>query len=116
MPARAVWKALKHLYPNARGDQDYEIVDAGTGPRIAVWRLPGNPPTDAEIDAAIIAYDQADTTRRQREAQLLSDVTAVVQGAVGVHFNSLTAAQQRAVLILMAYRLGLLDLDGKIRL
>jgi len=44
--------AVNFLYPGAMG-RDVILQDDGAGPYLKAWNLPGNPPTDAEVDAAL---------------------------------------------------------------
>jgi hypothetical protein len=48
--------AVGRLYPNASFATDVIIQDNadGNGPFLAAWNLPGSPPTDAQIAAAML--------------------------------------------------------------
>lgn len=115
------WKALRHLYPTARAGSpsrpgDYELhADAEGNTSIATWSLPGDPPTEEEIDAAIAAYDAAETQRAQEAATLRQQVVTVAGSAVGVVLTDLTAPQVKALLAVLLHKAGALDKDGKVR-
>lgn len=48
-------EAVMFLHPNANrnGISDFIVQDDGAGPYLKVWNLPGNPPTNAEVDAIL---------------------------------------------------------------
>ncbi|MXV20303.1 hypothetical protein [Deinococcus xianganensis] len=45
--------ALLHLYPAAHLPEDVAFSDDGTGPVLTHWGLPGEPPTEAQLLAAL---------------------------------------------------------------
>lgn len=47
-------EALAVLYPNAIPDQDYILMDNGSGVQITEWNLGGSPPTQAQLEAAYL--------------------------------------------------------------
>jgi hypothetical protein len=112
-----LWKALAHLYPDADPRRDYEIRDDadGRGPHIAAWRLPGEPPTEAQIAAAITAYDAAVTVRDADARQLRQRVRTLAGGAAGKLITDLTAAEVRALLAVLLWQAGALTPDGAVR-
>ena len=72
-------------------------------------------PTQAEIDAALLA-------REQERAQALADAQALrqrvrtlAQSAVGVQFDQLTSAQLRALFAILLHKEGALDKTGAVR-
>jgi XkdW protein len=57
-------EAIRYLYPDASLIVDVVIEDDGGGPRIAAWRLPGDPPTDLQVADALAAIDAQPPPRR----------------------------------------------------
>jgi hypothetical protein len=57
-------EAIRYLYPDASLIVDVVIEDDGGGPRIAAWRLPGDPPTDRQVADALAAIDAQPPPRR----------------------------------------------------
>ena len=110
-----LWKALAYLFPNARHLAGYELRDDGDGPYIARWDLPDPQPSEAELAAAVAAYDAAEAARRQADQQLRQQVVALAQSAVGVRVDALTAAQVRALLVVLLRKAGALDNGGTVR-
>jgi hypothetical protein len=110
-----LWKALAHLYPDAEPLRDYAIVDEGAGPYIAVWSLPGEPPTQAELDAAIVAYDAAAATRDADASRLRQRVRTLAGGAAGKLITNLTASEVRALVAVLLWKAGALTPDGAVR-
>jgi hypothetical protein len=62
-------EAVRRGHPNA-SRRDVVVRDDGEGPYLAEWNLPGEPPTDAEIDAALAVID----AEKARLAEISSDV------------------------------------------
>lgn len=110
-----LWKGLAHLFPNARHLAGYVLQDDGAGPYIAQWDLPEPQPTEAQLAAAIIAYDAAELVRQQEAEQLRQRVVALAQSAVGMRVDALTAAQVRALLVVLLHKGGALNNDGTVR-
>lgn len=50
-------EALQQIYPDIDLRRDVEIVDDGTGPKIAKWTLARQVPTEAEIMLALVQVD-----------------------------------------------------------
>jgi XkdW protein len=57
-------EAIRYLYPDASLITDVVVEDDGSGPGIALWRLPGDPPTEQQIADALSAIDSAPPPRR----------------------------------------------------
>jgi hypothetical protein len=110
-----LWKALAHLFPDARPLIHYELRDDGDGPYIARWDLPDPQPSEAQLAAAIIAYDLAEQQRQQEAVQLRQQVITLAQSAVGIRIDLLTAAQVRALLVALLHKGGALNNDGTVR-
>lgn len=112
-----LWKAIAQLYPNARPLVDYELRDDGDGrgAYIARWALPQPRPTTQQLADAIAAYDAAQTAREQAAQQLRQTVVSLATSAVGVSVASLTAAQVRALLVVLLRKAGALNADGTVR-
>jgi hypothetical protein len=51
--------AVMYLHPGVSMSEDVVLYDKGDGPMLAVWNLPGDPPTDAEVAAAMAAIVSA---------------------------------------------------------
>lgn len=112
----AIWKALAHLYPHAQPFVDFEIRTGDDGhERIAVWNLPGSPPTDAALLAAITAYDAAQATQAAEATALRQQVVSLAQSAVGQSIAGLTAAQVRALLALLLFNAGAITAQGTVK-
>ncbi len=56
-------EAVLYLHPNADPRRDFLIENHGDGPVLSAWNLPGDPPSDAAIAAALAEID-AHTARR----------------------------------------------------
>lgn len=111
-----LWKALTHLHPAAKQFSDFEIRATSDGDEyIAVWRLAQPQPTEAELAAAIAAYDTAETARKQEATTLRNQVVSLAQSAVGVTLNNLTAAQVRALVAILLWKEGAVTPAGAIR-
>jgi hypothetical protein len=110
-----LWKALKQLYPDAVPFVDYEIRDDGSGAYIAAWHLQAPQPTEAELAAAIVAYDAAQQTAATEASALRTRVVNLAQSAVGVQIDLLSAAQRNALLAALLYKTGAIDKNGAIR-
>jgi len=52
-------EAIKWLHPDADFRSNVRIENDGSGPRIVEWALGVNPPTDAQLQAAIAEIDAA---------------------------------------------------------
>lgn len=107
--------ALKQLFPNADPQRDYEVRDDGSGAQIAAWNLAAAQPTPAQLTAASNAYDAAQTQAASEAQSLRSQVITQANSAVGIVITALTAAQVRALLVVLLYKGGALDKDGKVR-
>lgn len=107
--------ALKHLFPNANPQRDYEIRDDGDGARIAVWKLQAAQPTPAQLVAASDAYDAALALAASEATTLRTQVVTVAQSAVGVVITALTAAQVRALLAVLLWKNGALTKTGAVK-
>jgi hypothetical protein len=57
-------EAIRYLHPGASLITDIVVEDDGSGPRIAAWRLPVDPPTEQQIADALSAIDSAPLSRR----------------------------------------------------
>jgi XkdW protein len=64
-------EAIRYLYPDASLIVDVVIEDDGGGPRIAAWRLPGDPPTDQQVADALAAIDAQPPPRRMVAKSLI---------------------------------------------
>jgi hypothetical protein len=62
-------EAVRSIHPSATF-RDVVVRDDGQGPYLAEWNLSGEPPTDAEIDAALVAVD----AEKARLAEISADV------------------------------------------
>lgn len=112
---REINKGLRYLFPDGVPGTDWELDDQGAGPFIAIWRRAEPQPTNAQIDTAItaaIAAEQQAATDAQQARQAL---IAIAQGAVGVAVADWTAAQVRAIVGIIAWQLGGVDKDTKLR-
>jgi hypothetical protein len=110
-----IWKALRHLYPQADPARDYEVRDDGTGAYIAAWRLPGQPPSAQQIADAILAYDAAATAEAQRREAVRALAKQRAAATVGIRFDQLTLAQLRDLLAVLFWRADALTATGHIR-
>lgn len=107
-----LWKALAHLYPTASPLHDYELMDDGDGRvYLGAWRLPDEPPTEAEIAAAIVAYDAQQEKIKAKKDRQKNDVAS----AVGKRITTLKQAEKDALLELLIERASGLDGDGQVR-
>jgi hypothetical protein len=52
-------EAFRHLHPHADMHDDIVVQDDGMGPYLARWNLSGDPPSDAQIEQALIELDAA---------------------------------------------------------
>ncbi len=112
----ALWKALKHLYPDADPFWDYRIRREPDGSEgIILWNLPQPQPTETEIAAASTAYEAAETTRQQQAATLRQQVLTRAHSAVGIRIDQATAAQVRALFAILLRKEGALKADGTVR-
>lgn len=64
-------EAVKRLYPDVKFIDDVIVWDDGAGPYLKAWKLPGSPPTDAEIDA-----EMAKPAKVKTKAEKLGDLLA----------------------------------------
>lgn len=110
-----IWKALKHLYPQADPQADYEIRDDGAEPYIAAWRLAGNPPTESELMAAITAYDGAAQLARTDALALRQTILTTARTAEGVLLANLTTNQIKALLAILLWKEGGVKPDMTVR-
>lgn len=119
-------KAIAYLHPNAQPLIDYIIEQtAGTDlagnqiasePVITYWSPALGPqPTPEQLAAAEAAYDAAQAQAQQEATTLRNTVISTAQSAVGVTFPNLTAAQRNALMVVLFWKAGALDKDGKIR-
>lgn len=76
--------------------------------------LPGEP-TQAEIDAALAAQAQATAQAQSDAAQLRQRVLGLANSAVGIQVDNLTAAQVRALVVLLLWKNGAIDRTGAVR-
>lgn len=82
----------------------------------AVWPPPlPSEPTQAEIDAAIAARAAAEQQARADAMALRTRVRTLAQSAVGVQVDQLTAAQVRALIVVLLHKQGAIDRAGAIR-
>ena len=72
-------------------------------------------PTQAQIDAAILARQQATQQALADAAQLRQQVLTIAQSAVGVRVDGLTTRQLQAVLAILLRKEGALNPDLTIR-
>lgn len=98
---------IKHMYPTATFGPlgSVQIVNNGSGPFIAEWRLPEQQPTPAEIaaatpaaqaafDAAEAAREQARLDRQELKAQFNTD-KAKLDAAIDGITNATTLGELR---------------------
>src|SRR5262249_31481098 len=111
----SLYHAIIQLYPGADPRRDFLLQDDGAGPYIAAWRLADPEPTAEQLAAASAAYDAAQQQAAQEDATLKQEILSLVQSAVGVRYNLLTAAQRNAIAALDWYRRGLLDRQGRVK-
>jgi len=110
------WKAFAYLYPTARPLDDYELRDDGNGVvYLAVWNLPGDPPTAQQIADAIAAYDAAQAAAAQQASQLRTTIRTLAAGTAGKSKGSLTASEVRALLAVLLWKAGAVASDGTVR-
>lgn len=64
-------EAVKRLHPGVKFIDDVIVQDDGKGPFLKAWNLPGNPPTDAEIDA-----EMAKPVKVKTKGEKLGDLLA----------------------------------------
>lgn len=110
-----LWKAMTQLYPNAVQMRDFDIISRDGIEQIVNWRLGGNPPSDAELTAAIAAYDAAATAQQAEAATLRQQVITQANSAAGVLISALTAGQVRSLLAILLWKTGALKADGTVR-
>lgn len=110
-----LWKAFAHLYPDAVLLVDYVLQDDGAGPYLAMWGLPGDPPTEGEITTAIADYDTAVAAVEAARAAKRTKQHGFAAGAVGQLPEDLTLAELGTLLALLLDLAGALDDDGYIR-
>lgn len=111
-----LWKALKHLYPNATPLVDYILRDNGDGnPYIAVWSLQDPQPTAEQIAAAIAAYDAARSAEQATATALRNQVRALANSAAGKAITDLTAGEVRALLAILLHKAGAIANNGAVR-
>lgn len=112
-------KAIRHLYPDAVRLVDYDVSDEGDGlgPRITFWNEAtlGPQPTRAQFEAAVIAFDAAQTQAATDAATLRQAVLTLAGSAVGQSIGALTAAQVRALVAILLWQAGALKPDGTVR-
>ena len=73
-------------------------------------------PTQAQIDAAIAAQQQATQQAQSDAAQLRQQVVTLAQSTVGLRIDAtFTAAQLKALLALLLWQAGALNSDGTVR-
>lgn len=89
-------EAIMVLFPNAVPRVDFTVKNDGTGPVIAMWNLPSNPPTEAEIAAAVAQIPAAQLAAKRADAKSLLDT------------DTKTGRQQRALIALLVSELNLL--------
>lgn len=76
-------QAILQLHPAADPLVDFRVEDAGAGPELVAWNLPCDRPTDEELGAAWVAYQDAtrwDAVRAQR-APLLAEADVAINKA-----------------------------------
>lgn len=110
------YEAIKRLRPKAT----IELTQDGTrggGPYLSVYVEPdGLPePTEAEILAMIVTLEAEAEAARVAAAQLRQQVRTTAQGAVGIRYDLLTAAQVRALVAILLWKEGALDNAGLVR-
>jgi hypothetical protein len=52
MMTQNIAKALQHLFPGTKPGIDYMLQDDGDGPYIKEWNMPGEMPTEDQINQA----------------------------------------------------------------
>lgn len=78
---------------------------------VNTWEDETSIPTEAELQAAY-----TDWLDEQAAATTLRDqIVTTAQSAVGVSITALTAAQARALLAILLYQTGAIDLSGTVR-
>jgi hypothetical protein len=107
--------AIRHLFPNADPQRDYELRDDGAGAFIARWNLPNPQPTPAELIAASDAYDLAKAQADADAGALRTQIVGVAQSAAGVLITNLSAVQVRALLAVLLWKAGALDKTGAVK-
>jgi hypothetical protein len=118
----AIERAILARYPNAQVLVDFELRDDGNGqePYVSAWRLPGSPPTPAEVPTLAAQYDAAQA-QAQADAQALRQrIRTLLQSAVGKSIdpqaaNALTAAERNAINAARWFMEGIINKDGLIR-
>lgn len=66
-------EAVMHLHPEADFRTAPIIRDDGEGPYLVQWGLPGNPPTEQEIEAAVLALPEAALAKKRLAASAVVD-------------------------------------------
>lgn len=110
------YEAIRRLRPRAA----FTLMQDGTNggqPYISGYSDPGGlpEPTEAEILAMIVTLETEAEAARVAAAQLRQQVRTTAQGAVGVRYDLLTAAQVRALVAILLWREGALDNAGLVR-
>ncbi len=105
-------RAIMARYPHAIYPQDFAINEEGA---IVRWGLPQTQPTNAELQADVATLNATDTAQKNEATTLRQQVISAAQSAVGSAINTLTAGQQRALLVILLWKAGALKPDGTVR-
>ncbi|WP_025692598.1 XkdW family protein [Paenibacillus zanthoxyli] len=75
-----LYLAIKHIFPSARVDKDFALLDKsdGKGPYIAVWNLEAPQPTEEELLAAWEAYQLEDHPQPKNQAEEIAELKQLV--------------------------------------
>ncbi len=65
----SIAKAINVLFPGIDFERECLLVDNGAGPRIAKWSRPEKQPTDAEIAAAQVLVDAAESAQEAKRVE-----------------------------------------------
>jgi hypothetical protein len=107
------WELLNEQAQALDGLRGVNILGEGTTAQAVRFILGDGSQSEYDDCAAILAaHNPADKTG---EEQLIDWLRTQASSAVGVLVTDLTAAQQRAVIGLVLYRLGAIDEEGRVR-
>ncbi len=101
-------QALEKQFPNVT----FTLADDTT---ITSWVGAAPQPTFAQVVAGVAAHVAAQNQEAANEAELRTRVRTLVQSSVGVQIDQLTAAQVRALVIVLLQRQGAVSSSGVIR-
>jgi GAF domain-containing protein len=98
--------AIKHLFPDAIAEIDFQLQDDGEGPYIAAWNLPDPQPDEATLAQAAADYLAAAIAAEQARQQLRDQIKTLAQSAVGETLDNLTQAQLKSLVAILLWKAG----------